>query len=448
MDRALAVRALGLYGPVTLALGLALGRRIARQTGAAVLLGVLWMLPGLLALQLLNQCMGWWSFATRGPALLGMPVELYLGWCCLWGAIPVLGLRRLPVGWAVVVMVLLDLVMMPLCAPVVVLGRGWLTGEAVAAVGVLLPGVLLTRWTTEGRRVRSRAAMQGLIAAGIFLFLLPEVIFAVTGRPLGFALHGWQLSLALQLIAVLALPGLSAVQEFAGRGGGTPIPYDPPPRLVTSGMYRYLANPMQMGCAAVLLAWSIALGSGWLAGAAAMAWCYGAGIARWDESSDLRQRFGLDWVRYRKQVHDWRVRWRPYTAGEPARLYVATACGPCSELGRWLSARQPAGLLLVAAEEYPGEPLRRMRYVPSDGGQAENGLRALARGLEHLHFGWALAGAVIRLPGIREGLQTILDCVGFGEREPGRMVSLPQLDQTTSAADDADQSQHALSRAT
>ncbi len=166
--RGLAVRAAGLYGPVACALGLAVWRRPSRTMGAAVLLGVLWMLPALLALQMLNQGMGWWRFATEGPVLLGMPVELYLGWCFLWGAVPVLGLWRLPVRWAVAAMVLLDVAMMPWCGPVVVLGRGWLVGEAVAALGVLLPGLLLARWTVDGRRVGARGAMQALMAGGIF----------------------------------------------------------------------------------------------------------------------------------------------------------------------------------------------------------------------------------------------------------------------------------------
>ncbi len=182
-------------------------------------------------------------------------------------------------------------------------------------------------------------------------------------------------------------------------------------------MYRYVANPMQVGCAAVLLGWGAVVGSGWLMGAAGMAWCYGVGLARWDEGHDLKARFGEGWVRYRGQVRDWRVRWRPFVAGEAARLYVAGECGPCCEVGRWFVGRRPLGLMVVAAEEYPGEPLRRMRYVPGDGGPGEDGVRAFARGLEHLHFGWAMAGAAMRLPGVRAGLQVLLDGVGFGERE-------------------------------
>jgi hypothetical protein len=57
------------------------------------------------------------------------------------------------------------------------------------------------------------------------------------------AAGSWYRQLAAQSICLLALPGVAAVMEFAGRGLGTPTPYDPPKRLVTSGVYRYCANP-------------------------------------------------------------------------------------------------------------------------------------------------------------------------------------------------------------
>jgi protein-S-isoprenylcysteine O-methyltransferase Ste14 len=253
----------------------------------------------------------------------------------------------------------------------------------------------------------------------LFLFLTPEIVFAL--RPgLGWQpllqAAGWRRQIGIQLLLLLAVPGVSAVMEFAERGGGTPIPYDPPQRLVCSGMYRYCANPMQMSCFLVMLLWAGMLQSGWLVAAAVMSAIYGAGVARWDESEDLAHRFGDAWRDYRSTVRDWRVRWRPYHAGVPARVYIAGSCGPCSELRRWIEARRPVGLLMVDAETLPSGSIRRMRYDPGDGSAAVEGVRALGRTLEHLNFGWAVAGASLRLPCVWQTVQLLMDASGLGPR--------------------------------
>jgi hypothetical protein len=219
----------------------------------------------------------------------------------------------------------------------------------------------------------------------------------------------------MQIVLLLAIPGISAVQEFVQRGQGTPIPYDPPQSLVTTGIYRYLANPMQLSCTIVLLVWGILLASPWLAAAALISLVYCAGIARWDERADLATRFGQPWMEYRKNVKDWLPRLDPHVA-VPARLYVATTCGPCSELRHWIESRHPTGLEIHPAESHP-MPLRRIRY--EDANYQADGLEALARALEHLHLGWALLAAAMRLPVIQWVLQTIADTSGFGERAIG-----------------------------
>src|SRR6202012_5569883 len=141
-----------------------------------------------------------------------------------------------------------------------------------------------------------RAAGQVLLAGLVFLYLVPEIVFAFRpGTP------GWQPFLGaspflrqlwLQILVLLAVPGISAVQEFAMRGHGTPLPYDPPRSLVVSGIYRYCANPMQLSCAVVMLAEALMLRNRWLVLAAFLAGIYSAGLARWDEEVDLARRFG------------------------------------------------------------------------------------------------------------------------------------------------------------
>ena len=408
-----------LYFPIVLALLLGLLRGRQPRQFAACLLGVLWSAPALLILQQFNFRAHWWRYSANDITFCGTPLELYLGWIVLWGILPQLLFRRVPVVGCTTVFVAIDLVLMPACNPVVQLGDRWLTGEAVAVLIVLIPAICIGRWTIDDSYLRMRAGMQIIIAGMLFLYLLPEVAFAL--RPgKGWAplrdLPGWQLQIALQVLVLFAMPGVSAVMEFAERGIGTPIPYDPPKRLVSSGIYRYCSNPMQASCAAVMLAWSVLLHNRWLALAAAISLTYSAGIAEWDERQDLRNRFGTEWIGYRREVKNWRVRWRPYHSGPIPRLYIAASCGPCSELRAWFAARSPTRIEILDAEMLPPGSIRRLRYDPADGSAAVDGIRAFGRALEHLHLGWALAGAAMRLPFVWQSIQVVMDASGFGPR--------------------------------
>ena len=419
MNRAIAIRCLSLYLPAVAALLLAFFRRGGRQLLGGTLLGMAWAFVSLVALQLLNLRAGWWQFNAQGGLFRGMPVDLLLGWTVMWGAIPILAFRRMNVAAVVAIFAAIDLVLMPACRPVVELGNGWPAGEVVALVFVLVPALLLARSTSNDANLRTRATMQVALTGGIFLFLLPEIVFELRSdrgwEPL-LSSSIWIRDLKLQGIALLGLFGVSAVQEFATRGGGTPIPYDAPKRLVTSGLYRYIANPMQFSCATVMVAWGAVLRNPWVSAAGVMSFVYGAGIAHWDEGEDLKVRFGNNWRRYRANVKDWRFRLTPWIdpEGPIARLYVAETCGPCSQVRRWFERHHARGVEIVAAEDHPSRDLRRITYDPMDGCEPEDGVRAIGRGLEHLNVGWAIAGAALRLPVISQFVQLLMDASGFG----------------------------------
>ena len=72
---------------------------------------------------------------------------------------------------------------------------------------------------------------------------------------------------------------------------------------------------------------------------------------------------------------------------------------------------------IVDAETLPKGSIRRMRYDPGDGTAAVDGVRAFGRVLEHLHLGWAVAGAALRLPLVWQGVQLLMDASGLGPRE-------------------------------
>lgn len=393
---------------------------------AAALLGIAWNVPALMAVHLLAGIFGWWGFDADGGLFLGFPVDLWLGWAVLWGPLPALAFADRPMVWAIGGALTVDLLLMPAAEPVVRLGEGWLVGEAVALLVCLVPAQLLARWTLQDARLGARVLLQVVCFTALTLGLLPAIVLAETDGAYGLA-PNWSptvLGLFAQVMAMPAIVGLSAVQEFAQRGRGTPIPFDPPRRLVTSGPYAYLANPMQAAMCLLLLGVGLLLGSAWLAGAALVAAAYGTGLAGWDERGDMRRRFGEPWARYRRHVRSWRPRWTPYVDARPvATLYVAEGCDPCSDVRQWLERQRPVGLSLEAAEDHPTRDLSRLTYDPGDGTGDEDGVAALGRALEHVNLGWAFVGWSLRLPLLQTLLQTLVDGLGGEPRRVPRRAA-------------------------
>ena len=295
-------------------------------------------------------------------------------------------------------------------------------GEAAGLVLCLLPAQLLARWTAADTRLPSRILLQMAAFAGLTLFVVPAVALDTTGwrwvspidRPL------WQLTIIAQVLAAPMLIGVAAVHEFVTRGGGTPVPFDPPRWLVTSGLYAYVRNPMQISGVLLLLLLGAALESPWVASAGLLAHLYSAGLAGWDEDEDLHRRFGDPWTAYRRGVRAWLPRLRPwFPAGQsPARLYVSATCGMCGEVGRWFARRGARQLVIVPAASHPSRALTRITYESADGSCRVAGIAALGRACEHLHLGWMVAGLPLRLPVLRPAIQLLVDASGGGPRAP------------------------------
>jgi protein-S-isoprenylcysteine O-methyltransferase Ste14 len=426
MDRAFIIRALSLYVPIVGCFLLWSWRKPAPSEATGALLASAWNLPALLALNVAAGCFGWWRFNAHGALFLGVPVDLWLGWSALWGAGAALLFPRAPVWLACASMAACDLLLMPLCSPVVVLGRFWLVGEIAGLVMCLVPALYFARWTRERTHAGRRAALQFVTFSGLFLIGL---VIACTASPHAryFYLRSTYWQTMLQLLFILALPGLSAVQEFAVAGNGTPLPYDPPASLVASGIYAYIANPMQTSTVLLLFALGLALHSIWVALAGVIAAIYCVGLAAWDEDKDLKLRYGPAFVDYRRHVRNWIPRWRPHITA-PARVYVSAECFKCSQIAGFLRDLKPLGLHILPAEEHPSRDLERMTYEsPNDEGAIRaTGIAALARAVEHVNLGWALFGMALRLPIVNPFLQAIVDVSDGGPfRVTRRPCSVP-----------------------
>jgi protein-S-isoprenylcysteine O-methyltransferase Ste14 len=412
MGRVFIIRALSLYLPLVFALLLWKLRKVTRSEATGALLATAWNLPALLTVNLIAPHYGWWNFGVKGGMLIGLPVDLWIGWAVFWGTVAALLFRNTALWMVAAGFGIADLFFMPMCAPVVMVGKKWLIGECIALCACMIPGLMLARWTRDFRNVKRRAFLQAVCFSG--LLVVSIVMVADFSGELQWFTHISSINLHLLVISLLltALPGLSAVQEFATVGLGTPLPFDPPQRLVRSGIYAYVANPMQISLALLLFVMSIAMRNLWLGLACSLSVAYSAGLATWDEERDLRQRYGQLFLEYHKQIRNWLPCWRPFIS-QPARIYLSEGCFKCSQMAAFLKSLRPIGLEIVAAEEHPRRNLERMTYESE--AVEEAGLPALGRALEHVNFGWALLGMALRLPGISTSLQAILDVSG-GER--------------------------------
>jgi len=112
------------------------------------------------------------------------------------------------------------------------------------------------------------------------------------------------------LAIILALPIFSFALFFIGwsvlnflRAKGTPVPFNPPPKLVTTGPYAYVRNPMLTGVFALLFGFGVLLGSASLLVIFTPLFIF---LNVWElkaiEEPELLKRLGQDYIEYRKRT--------------------------------------------------------------------------------------------------------------------------------------------------
>ena len=112
----------------------------------------------------------------------------------------------------------------------------------------------------------------------------------------------WNLNLSLPIFTLaLFLIGWS-VQSFL-KSKGTPVPFNPPPKLVTTGPYAYTRNPMLTGVFFLLFGFGIFLGSISLLTVYTPLFIW---INFWElksiEEPEIERRLGQDYIEYRKKT--------------------------------------------------------------------------------------------------------------------------------------------------
>ncbi len=155
------------------------------------------------------------------------------------------------------------------------------------------------------------ALLRTLVVAPAFISLwmyyLPRWIVGARAfehpRPLGWIVVG--------IGAAIALP---CIWAFAWRGIGTPAPFDPPRRLVISGPYRFVRNPMYLGMSIALIGEGIVFPQlSWtMLAMVAVLIAFATTFVIAYEEPTLQRTFGADYENYRRSVRRWLPRLRPF----------------------------------------------------------------------------------------------------------------------------------------
>jgi protein-S-isoprenylcysteine O-methyltransferase Ste14 len=150
-----------------------------------------------------------------------------------------------------------------------------------------------------------------LVAPGTVALLVPWLLTDWrTGTDLGVVLRG--VGWLLVVVGVVGL--LHSFARFVRQGLGTPAPVAPTRRLVVSGIYRHVRNPMYLSVIATIVGQALILGSGVLLAYAVLAAAVMWAFVRLYEEPTLGRRFGAEYAAYRAAVPGWWPRfraWRP-----------------------------------------------------------------------------------------------------------------------------------------
>jgi len=122
---------------------------------------------------------------------------------------------------------------------------------------------------------------------------------------------GWVRWFGVALIVVGVPLLLDSFARFALQGRGTPAPVLPTERLVVTGLYRYVRNPMYVGVMTVVLGQGLVIGSLPVLGYGALLGPTFQLFVLAYEEPKLRRSFGAEYDRYCRNVSRWIPRLRP-----------------------------------------------------------------------------------------------------------------------------------------
>ncbi len=149
------------------------------------------------------------------------------------------------------------------------------------------------------------------MAAFLALPAVVAIVIPLAMAPLDASAGGftpWGLVLVAVGVAILG----ATVREFFTQGRGTLAPWDPPRRLVVTGLFAHCRNPMYIGVLMIVLGHAWTFRSPLIAGyAAVLALAFHLRVVVAEEPWAARM-FPDEWPAYRGHVPRWLPQWRPW----------------------------------------------------------------------------------------------------------------------------------------
>jgi protein-S-isoprenylcysteine O-methyltransferase Ste14 len=154
---------------------------------------------------------------------------------------------------------------------------------------------------------KKRRAIMTPIGAIIFFGLIVLFVFASfwVDKWLAFPRCGsssWSLGLSVFMLVIGWLIMFWPVIAFFSTRG-TPVPFNPPPKLITTGLYAYIRNPMLLGMFIFML------GLGVLFGSLSLIFIFtplfivlNVLYLKAIEEKEMEKKFGRDYLEYKKKV--------------------------------------------------------------------------------------------------------------------------------------------------
>jgi len=143
-----------------------------------------------------------------------------------------------------------------------------------------------------------------LIGPGSVIVYIPFVLLCFFGPHDFFKINTIQYVGALPIVLGLFV-SLWCFHSFLFTGKGTPVPIDPPQKLVKNGLYRFIRNPMYLGILLLLLGEAVLFKSFVLLIYSAIMFCaFQIFIVAFEEPS-LHSKFGNEYEKYCNAVPRW-----------------------------------------------------------------------------------------------------------------------------------------------
>jgi len=359
--------------------------------------------------------LGFWKFLDPALPLILMPYDIFFLWIISWGVVPIFFLERRRYILIVIAIVFwLDIVLMPALERVGILqlNDSWLIGEVALIATVFIPAYLWAYAYTHQKWIWFRALLQVIVMICIFIFGLPFLLSQYgLLTDLTFAMN----AILFLFFLIIAFPGLVAVINLVQVGKGTPFPYDKTTRLVTSGVYAYIRNPIQWSFTLIFVPMAIYHGSWFLLTGMAVSLAYILALANFHEYDDMEARFGTAWTKYKSVVPNWYFQWKPLNI-PMGTVYIDWHSDRYSHLSNWYARHKPINLDIRNTNDLQDSTLQQVIYI--DGfGQRHHGVMAVVRSLEHIHLGFATLSWFMRFSGIIWVIDSILNCLRCNHRE-------------------------------